>query len=170
MRDEGRILGGDELSSAPDLFIGAVANPFADPFSYRVLRLGKKVNAGAEFIQTQCIYNLPKFKEWMGQVRDRGIDKKVFILGGVTPLKSARMAEYMGKNVAGMDIPEEIIARMKSVAPKEQRAEGLKVCVETIKALREIPGIRGVHIMAIEWEEAVRQLVEEAGLFPRPEV
>jgi methylenetetrahydrofolate reductase (NADPH) len=170
MRDEGRILGGDELSSAPDLFIGAVANPFADPFSYRVLRLAKKVNAGAEFIQTQCIYNLPKFKEWMGQVRDRGIDKKVFILGGVTPLKSARMAEYMGKNVAGMDIPEEIIARMKSVAPKEQRAEGLKVCVETIKALREIPGIRGVHIMAIEWEEAVRQLVEEAGLFPRPEV
>ena len=93
MRDEGRILGGDELSSAPDLFIGAVANPFADPFSYRVLRLGKKVNAGAEFVQTQCIYNLPKFKEWMGQVRDRGIDKKVFILGGVTPLKSAKMAE-----------------------------------------------------------------------------
>ena len=170
MRDEGRILGGDELSSAPDLFIGAVANPFADPFSYRVLRLGKKVNAGAEFIQTQCIYNLPKFKEWMGQVRDRGIDKKVFILGGVTPLKSARMAEYMGKNVAGMDIPEEIIARMKSVAPKEQRAEGLKICVETIQALREIQGIRGVHIMAIEWEEAVRQLVEEAGLLPRPEV
>ena len=170
MRDEGRILGGDELSSAPDLFIGAVANPFADPFSYRVLRVGKKVNAGAEFIQTQCIYNLPKFKEWMGQVRDRGIDKKVFILGGVTPLKSARMAEYMGQNVAGMDIPEEIIARMKSVAPKEQRAEGLKICVETIQALQEIPGIRGVHIMAIEWEEAVRQLVEEAGLLPRPEV
>ena len=170
MRDEGRIVGGEELSSAPDIFIGAVANPFADPFSYRVLRLGKKVRAGAEFIQTQCIYNLPKFKDWMGQVRDRGIDGKVFILGGVTPLKSARMAEYMGQNVAGMDIPEEIITRMKSVAPKEQRAEGLKICVETIQALREIPGIRGVHIMAIEWEEAVSQLVQEAGLLPRPEI
>ena len=170
MRDEGRIVGGEELSSAPDIFIGAVANPFADPFSYRVLRLGKKVRAGAEFIQTQCIYNLPKFKDWMGQVRDRGIDGKVFILGGVTPLKSARMAEYMGQNVAGMDIPEEIIKRMKSVAPKEQRAEGLKICVETIQALREIPGIRGVHIMAIEWEEAVSRLVQEAGLLPRPEI
>ncbi len=168
MRDRRHILGGEELSRGPDLFVGAVANPFADPFFYRVFRLGKKVSAGAEFIQTQCIYNLPKFKEWMGQVRDRGINKNAFILGGVTPLKSARMAEYMAKNVAGMDIPDEILKRMKSVPPKDQRGEGLKICVETIQALRQIEGVRGVHIMAIEWEDAVCELVKEAGLLPRP--
>lgn len=168
MRDRRHVLGGEELSQGPDLFIGAAANPFADPFFYRVLRLRKKVNAGAEFIQTQCIYNLSKFKEWMGQVRDRGMDEKVFILGGVTPLKSARMAEYMAKNVAGMDIPDEIIQRMKAAPSKAQRAEGLKICVETIQALRQIEGVKGVHIMAIEWEEAVPQLVAEAGLSPRP--
>jgi methylenetetrahydrofolate reductase (NADPH) len=168
MRDRRHVLGGEDLSQGPNLFIGAAANPFADPFFYRVLRLRKKVSAGAEFVQTQCIYNLLKFKEWMGQVRDRGIDKKVFILGGVTPLKSARMAEYMAKNVAGMDIPDEIIQRMKAAPSKGQRAEGLKICVETIQALRQIEGVKGVHIMAIEWEEAVPQLVTEAGVSPRP--
>ncbi len=109
MRDEGVILGGDKLTEPPDLFIGAVANPFADPFTYRAVRLGKKVAAGAEFIQTQCIYNLTRFKEWMDQVKELGIHEKVYILGGITPLKSARMAEYMSKQVAGMDIPDEII-------------------------------------------------------------
>jgi len=168
MRDRRRILGDEEISPGPDLFIGAAANPFADPFSYRVLRLGKKVGAGAEFIQTQCIYDLPKFEAWMGLVRDRGLDRKAFILGGVTPLKSARMAEYMAGNVAGIEIPDEVISRMKSAPPKQQRAEGLKICVETIRALRQIEGVRGVHIMAIEWEEAVPELVKEAGLWPRP--
>jgi len=170
MRDARHILGGEELSRGPDLFIGAAENPFADPFFYRVLRLGKKAAAGAEFIQTQCIYNLPKFEEWMNRVREREVEKKVFILGGVTPLKSARMAEYMAKNVAGMDIPDEVISRMKAAPPKQQRAEGLKICVETIQALRQIRGVRGVHIMAIEWEEAVPELVKEAGLWPRPEI
>jgi methylenetetrahydrofolate reductase (NADPH) len=168
MRDSGKILGGEELASPPDLFIGAVANPFADPFAYRVARMAKKVAAGAEFIQTQCIYNLTRFKEWMGMVRDKGIHEKAFILGGITPLKSARMAEYMSKQVAGMDIPGELIDRMKSVPAKEQRQEGLKIAVETIEALKEIEGVRGVHIMAIEWEEAVPQLVKDAGLYPRP--
>jgi methylenetetrahydrofolate reductase (NADPH) len=170
MRDSRKILGGEELSCAPDLFIGAAANPFADPFFYRALRLGKKVGAGAEFIQTQCVYNLPKFREWMSRVRDRGWDRKAFILGGVTPLKSARMAEYMAGNVAGMDIPDEVIRRMKAAPPKQQRAEGLKICVETLQALRQTEGVRGAHIMAIEWEEAVPELVKEAGLWPRPEV
>jgi methylenetetrahydrofolate reductase (NADPH) len=170
MRDKGLILGGEKLSEPPDLFIGAVANPFADPFDYRVIRLGKKVAAGAEFIQTQCIYNLGRFKEWMSKVRERGIDKKVYILGGITPLKSARMAEYMRENVAGMDVPEEIINRMKSVPAGEQRREGLKIAVETIEELKEIEGVHGVHIMAIEWEDAVPQITEEAGLIPRPDV
>jgi methylenetetrahydrofolate reductase (NADPH) len=170
MRDEGKIIGGDELSEPPHLFIGAVANPFADPFAYRVLRLAKKISAGAEFIQTQCIYNIARFTEWMKQVRERDLDKKAYILGGITPLKSARMAEYMSKQVAGMDIPEEVINRMKAVPAKEQRQEGLKIAVETIQAIKEIEGVHGVHIMAIEWEEAVPQMVEAAGLYPRPSV
>jgi methylenetetrahydrofolate reductase (NADPH) len=104
----------------------------------------------------------------MKQVRERGLDKKVYILGGITPLKSARMAEYMSANVAGMDVPETVIKRMKAVPAGKQREEGLKIAVETIKALKKIKGVHGVHIMAIEWEEAVPQLVEEAGLAPRP--
>ena len=168
MRDKGVILGGDELTSMPDLFIGAVENPFGDPQSYRVTRLAKKARAGAEFIQTQCVYNIARFGEFMAEVRDKGLDKKLFILGGVTPLKSARMAEYMKNNVAGMDVPDEIISRMKAAPAKEQRAEGIRIAVETIQALKGIPGVRGVHIMAIEWEEAVPELVEKAGLLPRP--
>lgn len=170
MRDEGIILGGEKLSTPPDLFIGAVENPFADPFAYRVVRLKKKIDAGAEFIQTQCIYNLDRFKQWMDQVRDRGLDKKVYLLGGITPIKSARMAEYMSKQVAGMDVPEAIINRMKGVPAAEQRKEGIKIAVETIKALKEIEGVHGVHIMAIEWEDAVPQIAEESGLIPRPDV
>jgi methylenetetrahydrofolate reductase (NADPH) len=170
MRDAGEVIGGEKLSVPPHMFIGAAANPFADPFKYRAARLATKVDAGAEFIQTQCIYNLKRFKEWMGLVRDYGMDNKVFILGGITPLKSARMAEYMAKNVAGMDVPEEIINRMKSVPAKEQRQEGIRIAVETIQALQVMEGVRGVHIMAIEWEEAVPQIVQEAKLFPRPQV
>jgi methylenetetrahydrofolate reductase (NADPH) len=170
MRDEGRIIGGDELTEPPQLFIGAVENPFADPLSYRVVRLAKKVKAGAEFIQTQCIYNVPRFREFMSQVCDRGLDAQVYILGGITPLKSARMAEYMANNVAGMDVPDEIIGRMKAAPAKEQRQEGVKIAVETIHALREMKGVSGVHIMAIEWEEIVPQIVEQAGLFPRSSV
>jgi methylenetetrahydrofolate reductase (NADPH) len=168
MRDKGIILGGDQLASLPDLFIGAVENPFGDPQSYRVTRLAKKVKAGAEFIQTQCIYNVPRFREFMAQVVDRGMAEKVFILGGITPIKSVRMAEYMKNSVAGMDVPDEIIERMKGAPAKEQRQEGIKIAVETIQALKEMKGVRGVHIMAIEWEEAVPELVEKAGLSPRP--
>lgn len=168
MRDHAQVIGGDPLTRPPDLFVGAAANPFADPFFYRVIRLAKKVKAGAEFIQTQCIYNLTRFKEWMTQVRDRGLDRQVYILGGITPLKSAKMAEYMKAQVAGMDIPEELIRRMKSVPTKEQRQEGLKISVETVQALKEMEGVHGVHIMAIEWEEAVPQIVEKSGLLPRP--
>jgi methylenetetrahydrofolate reductase (NADPH) len=170
MRDKGFILGGDRLTSTPELFIGAVENPFGDPQSYRVRRLAKKVRAGAEFVQTQCIYNLPRFEEFMGQLVDRGLAESVFILGGVTPLKSARMAEYMKNNVAGMDVPDDVIDRMKGVPAKEQRAEGIKMAVEIIQALRKIKGVSGVHIMAIEWEEAVPEIVEKAGLLPRPGV
>jgi methylenetetrahydrofolate reductase (NADPH) len=168
MRDQGVILGGEPLSKAPDLFIGAAANPFGDPFNFRVVRLAKKVAAGAEFIQTQCIYNLERFEKWMAMARDRGLTEKVHILGGMTPLKSAGMARYMKNRVAGMDVPDGIIRRMEGTPVKKQAEEGLKICAETIRRLKEMPGVKGVHIMAIEWEEMVGELVERAGLLPRP--
>lgn len=172
MRDDEKFLGGDDLDVAPKMFVGAAANPFADPFAIRARRLKKKVDAGADFIQTQCIYNVPKFKEWMKQVVDMGLHERTAILAGVTPLKSFRMAKYMATNVAGMDIPEDVLKRMKDV-PKEKGAgarEGKKICIETIQELREVEGVKGVHIMAIEWEKAVKELVEGAGLSPRPKV
>ncbi len=167
MRDKGTILGGEALTKAPDLFIGAAANPFGDPFFFRVIRLAKKVAAGAEFIQTQCIYNLDRFEKWMAMARDKGLTEKTCILGGVTPLKSAGMARYMKKKVAGMDIPDEVVKRMEGVPSKKQAEEGIQICVETIQRLKEVPGVRGIHIMAIEWEEKVREIVERAGLMPR---
>ena len=168
MRDEGTILGGDVLNKPPEVFIGAAANPFADPMDFRVIRLAKKIKAGADFIQTQCIYNLERFESWMAMARDRGLTEKTFILGGVTPIKSAGMAKYMKNKVSGMDVPDEIIKRMEGVPKDKQREEGIRICVETIQRLKEIPGVKGVHIMAIEWEEAVGEIAERAGLLPRP--
>jgi len=168
MRDDGEALGGEPLSRPPDLFIGAAANPFADPPAFRVVRLAKKIKAGAQFIQTQCIYNLERFEAWLGMARDRGLTEKTFILGGVTPLKSAGMAKYMKNKVSGMDIPDEIVKRMEGVPKDKQREEGIRICVETIARLKEMPGVHGVHIMAIEWEEAVGDIAERAGLLPRP--
>ena len=168
MRDSGVILGGEPLTKAPDLFIGAAANPFADPFAFRVVRLAKKIAAGAEFIQTQCVYNLERFEKWIQMAKERGLTEKVYILGGVTPLKSAGMAKYMKSKVAGMDVPDEVIKRMEGVPSKNQAAEGIKICVETIEVLKKTKGVHGIHIMAIEWEEKVREIVERAGLLPRP--
>lgn len=170
MRDEGKFLNGEELTVPPKLFVGAAANPFADPFEIRVLRLAKKVAAGADFIQTQCIYNLERFRDWMKQVVDMGLHEKVFILAGVTPLKSVGMARYMKNMVPGMDVPDELIARLKGVPKEKQPEEGVKIAIETVQQLKEIEGVSGVHIMAIEWEEKVREIAEGAGLLPRPEV
>ncbi len=168
MRDKGTIIGGDPLTTPPDFFIGAVANPFADPLDFRVIRLAKKINAGADFIQTQCIYNLEKFEKWMKMAGDKGLLDKIFIIGGVTPLKSAGMARYMKNKVAGMDVPDEVIKRMDSTPEGKQKAEGLNICRETIQRLKEVPGVSGVHVMAIEWEEVVKEIVSGAGLLPRP--
>jgi methylenetetrahydrofolate reductase (NADPH) len=170
LRDEGRFLGGEEVKGRPMLFVGAAANPFADPFEIRAARLGKKVKAGCEFIQTQCIYNVERFARWMEMVRERGLHERCGILAGVTPFKSAGMANYMKKNVPGMDIPDEMIGRMKGVPKEKQAEEGIRICVETIERLREMPGVRGIHIMAIEWEERVAEIVKAAGLLPRPEI
>jgi methylenetetrahydrofolate reductase (NADPH) len=148
------------------MFIGAAANPFADPFKIQVPRLAKKITAGAQFIQTQCIFNLDKFKEFMKGVRDRGLHEKTYILGGITPLKSAGMAKYMATKVAGMDVPEDVIKRLEGVDKAKQKDEGIKIAVETIQRLKRISGVSGVHIMAIEWEEAVPEIVKQAKLQP----
>lgn len=170
MGGEGKFIGGEEIKTPPQLFIGAAANPFADPFELRVGRLAKKVAAGADFIQTQCIFNLEKFEQWMRMVCDRGLDEKVYILAGVTPVKSLGMAKYMKSSVPGMDVPDEVISRIKDV-PKEKRGEeGIAICVETIERVKQIKGIKGVHIMAIEWEEKVAEIAKQADLLPRPEV
>lgn len=168
MRDEGKFLGGDEIKRPPKLFVGAAANPFADPFEIRVRRLAKKVAAGAEFIQTQCIYNLDRFEEWMKQVRDRGLHEKIYILAGLTPLKSAGMAKYMKNKVPGMDVPDDVVKRMAGVPKDKQPEEGIKICVESVQRLKELEGVAGFHIMAIEWEEKVPEIVEMGGLYPRP--
>jgi methylenetetrahydrofolate reductase (NADPH) len=170
MRDDGKDMSGFVLNEAPRMFIGAAENPFADPFEFRVIRLAKKVAAGVDFIQTQCVYDIPRFKEWMGQARDRALTEKVYIMAGVTPLKSAGMAKYMAKNVSGIKIPEAVIKRMEGAGKEKAAAEGIKICLETIQQLREIKGVAGLHIMAIEWEEKVPEIVKAAGLLPRPQI
>ncbi|MBW1897978.1 MAG: methylenetetrahydrofolate reductase [Deltaproteobacteria bacterium] len=170
MRDEGKFLGGDEIKRPPKMFVGAAANPFADPFEIRVPRLAKKVAAGAEFIQTQCIYNLDKFEKWMEGVRERGLHEKVHILAGVTPFKSAGMARYMKNRVPGMDVPDDVVKRMADTPKEKQAEEGINICVESIQRLKEVEGVHGFHVMAIEWEEKVPEIIERTGLYPRPEV
>jgi len=168
MRDDGKFQGGDDILNPPKMFVGAAANPFADPFELRVARLAKKVKAGADFIQTQCVYDLERFEKWMEGVRDRGLHEKVSILAGITPLKSVGMAKYMKNKVPGMSVPDELIKRMAGVPKEKQPEEGIKICVETIQRLKEVKGVRGFHIMAIEWEQKVPEIVEAAGLYPRP--
>jgi len=168
MRDDGKFQGGADIENPPKMFIGAAANPFADPFELRVARLAKKVKAGVDFIQTQCIYNLDKFEKWMEGVRDRGLHEKVSILAGLTPMKSVGMARYMKNKVPGMDVPDEIVKRMAATPKEKQAAEGIQICIEAIERLKGVEGVRGFHLMAIEWEEKVPEIVERAGLFPRP--
>jgi methylenetetrahydrofolate reductase (NADPH) len=169
MRDENVFIGGEELEHPlPKVFIGAVANPFADPFEYRALRLAKKVAAGAQFVQTQCIFDLDRFEKWMEIVREMGLHKKVKIMGGVTPIKSLGAARYMKNFVSGMIVPDALIDRIKGAQDKKK--EGIKIAIETIQRLKEIEGVAGVHVMAIAWEEVVPEIVEAAGLYPRPKL
>ena len=168
MRDEKKFLSGDDISGEVPLFIGAAANPFADPFEFRVSRLAKKIKAGADFIQTQAIYDVAKFTSWMDMVNDRGLDRQVHILAGVIPIKSAGMAHYMRDYVPGVNVTDEIVTRMeKAEKPKE---EGVTIILEIIDQLKEIPGVHGIHIMAVSWEAIVQEIVERAGLMPRPVV
>jgi len=167
LRDDGHFLSGRKLEVKPRFFLGGASNPFVPPYDYRPLRMAKKVAAGADFIQTQYCFDVPRLKEFMQSVVDLGLNDLVHILVGVGPLRSARAAEWMRKNVPGVVIPDEIINRLKGVPPSDQQAEGKQICVEIIQQVREIVGVCGVHVMAYRQEELVAEIIEDAGLLPR---
>jgi len=190
MRDKKVFQCGDVFKGQePRFFVGAAAAPFADPLDFRPYRLAKKVKAGASFIQTQLVYDVPAFARFMEKVRALGVHRETYILAGVGPLKSPAMARYMKKDVPGILVPDELVERMeragrpwagkkpdelskedKKARSEAYKKEGIQICIELIQALRQIDGVAGVHIMAIEWEEAVKPIVEGAGLYPRPVV
>jgi 5,10-methylenetetrahydrofolate reductase len=193
MRDKKVFQCGEAIKGQePRFFLGAAANPFGDPFDFRPYRLGKKVQAGADFIQTQLIYNVPKFQEYMRRVVDLGLHEKVYILAGVGPIKSLGAAKYMASKVPGMEVDQEYIDRMvnstkglpslaeikamdnaaeakaaRSARRQAAEREGIKICVEIINACRQMEGVAGVHIMSIEWEEAVDEIVKQAQIGPK---
>jgi 5,10-methylenetetrahydrofolate reductase len=164
MRDVPAFQCGEEITRAPELYIGAAANPYADPFPFRAQRLAKKVDAGTDFVQTQIIFNVEKFEQFMVQCRELGVTERCKILAGVSPLKSAGMAKYMKNRVAGMDVPDAVIERMSNA--EDAHDAGIDVCVDVINQVKDIEGVAGVHIMAVEWEEAVPEIVSRAGLQP----
>ena len=179
MRDEGLFEGGDPIEKAPRLLIGAAWTPMGDPVEFRTIRLGKKVAAGADFIQTQGIYDVERFAQIMKQVRQMGLHEKTAILAGIIVPRSAGMLRYMNSSVAGVTVPDELIKRFprvkknsppaeKKAARKEGEETGKRIAVELIQKVRQIEGVRGVHIQAIEWESAVPEIIEAAGLLPRP--
>ncbi len=178
MRDEGVQQGGDPLEKRPPVFIGAAWTPLGDPVEIRPLRLKKKIAAGADFIQTQGVFNVEQFKKQMNVIVNMGLHEHTAVLAGIIVPKNLGMLKYMNSSVAGVSVPESLIQRMeqaklsagddKKQARKNQAEEGIKISVELIQQVQEIPGIRGVHIQAIEWEHRVPEILEKAGLIPRP--
>lgn len=167
MRDQGVFLSGRKLTTAPHFFLGAAANPFAPPQAYRHLRLAKKIAAGADFIQTQYCYDIPQFAAFMRRARDMGLHEQVYILVGVGPLRSARAAEFMRTRVPGVHIPDAVVDRLTATPKKQQREEGIQLCVEIIEEVGQIEGVHGVHIMAYRQEETVAEIIHRAGILPR---
>jgi len=168
MRDKSMFLSGRKLTKPPRLFIGGASNPFVPPYDWRPLRLAKKIEAGADFIQSQYCFDMPRFRQFMQQVCDLGLHEKVFYLVGVGPLRSEKAAEFMRTKVPGVHIPDEIINRLRKTPKEKKREEGKRICVEIIQQVREIEGVAGVHVMAYRQEELVAEIIEEAGLLPRP--
>ena len=168
MRDDAKFINGEEMKTPPRMYIGAVSSPFNEPLDIRIPRLAKKVAAGADFIQTQGVFDIDIFSKWMEKVRRTGLHEKTKILAGVIPVKSVGAAKYMQKNVSGVEVPDSIIERLNNA--QDQATEGVKIAQDIIRKLREIKGIAGVHVMAIRWEKMVHEIVDGAGLLPRPEV
>ena len=167
LRDDHRVESGETISGEVPLYIGTVAHPFADPLELHTITLAKKIRAGADFIQTQAIYELPRFIAWMDKVRELGLHEKAHILASVLPIKSVEMARRMRSGVPGMRVPDELVERIERAT--DAKAEGIRICVETIEQLKRVPGVHGVHIMAVASEDAVPGIVKQAGLSPRPE-
>jgi methylenetetrahydrofolate reductase (NADPH) len=165
-------MSGQELpeDGRPKLFIGAAYNPFADPEEYRVLRAKKKVDAGVDFMQSQCIYDMERFRKFIARAVDMGLTEKCYFLAGVTPLKSLGMARYMKNSVPGITMPDSYIDRLKGVAKDQPAAEGIKMACEQIQEFKEMKGIAGVHLLLVEWEHMVPTIVNAAKLVPRPAV
>src|SRR6202522_3991842 len=162
LRDEHRFQSGRKITFAPRVFFGAAENPSGLPHAWRAQRLAKKIAAGAQFIQTQYCYDLTLLRAFMEQVEALGLLGKVYILAGVGPLRSAKTAEWMRKNVPGMHVPDAIVARLAGA--KDQAREGRNICIELVQAMREIRGISGVHIMAYRQEESVAEIVDRSGI------
>lgn len=162
MRDDGVFLSGRKITRPPRLFIGAAENPCVEPHEWRPDRLAKKIEAGAEYIQTNYIYDIPLFEKFMTRVRELGLDKKVFILAGVGPLASARAARWMRSNVPGIHIPDDVIARLEGA--EKPGLEGKKLCIELIQRIREIEGVKGVHVMAYRREHLVSEIIQDSGV------
>jgi methylenetetrahydrofolate reductase (NADPH) len=166
LRDEGELLSGRELSGRPGWLIGSVENPFAPPASFRARRLAKKVAAGAEFAQTQYVFDVDGFVRWMSDVRDLGLPERCAVLAGVGPVRSLRVLEYLRTGVPGIHVPDHLERRLRGVPSDRVAAEGIRVCVETIEALREVPGVAGVHLMAFGYERGVPDILAAAGFSP----
>ena len=170
MRDEGVYIDGRPIKNRPDFYLGAAASPFGPPPKYEAIRAEKKINAGAQFIQTQPVFNYPRFVEWLEALDKRNLLDKVHILAGITPMKSARAAHFMADDVPGVFIPEDLVTRMDNAGDKEgQQEEGVRIALEIIEKLKDTPGVSGLHIMAIHWEDVVPRLIEEGNL-PRPKI
>ena len=168
MRDSGTYLSGRRMESAPSFFIGAVENPFAPPYDFRPARLLKKVEAGAQFVQTQLVFDLPRFAAFMSRSADLGLPERVAIIPSVAVPRSAKGARFMKEKVPGVQVPDEVLRRMEGAQPARQADEGIRIAVEIVNQVRGIAGVRGVHVIAIRWDEGVLAVIEEAGLLPRP--
>ena len=169
MRDEGRFLSGRKLTTPPQVFLGAAVNPFVPPLDYRPLHLAKKIAAGAQFIQTQYCFDVPLLQRFMARVRELGLHEKCFILVGVGPLASAKTARWMRSSVPGVHIPDAVVERIEQAGPpKEQKAEGKRLCIELIQQIREIEGVHGVHVMAYRQEEFVSEIIQDSGVLAGP--
>ncbi len=168
MRDQGTYLSGRKLAAPPSYFIGAVENPFAPPLDFRPHRLMKKIDAGAEFVQTQIVFNVPRFRSFMAAAADLGALERAFVVPSLSIPRSARGARFMQAKVPGLDVPDAVVRRLEGVPPERQQEEGLRIALEVFEEVRGIPGISGVHFIAIKWEEGIARAIDEAGLLPRP--
>lgn len=167
LRDDGVLMSGKAVSQRPSWLIGTVENPFAPPLTFRARRLAKKVAAGAEFVQTQYVFDFAVFERWMASLRDLGVTEHCKVIAGVGPIRSLRALEFMRTAVPGVHVPDEVDRRLRGVPADRVEQEGIQLCVESVQRLATIPGVAGVHLMALGFEHGVPDILRRAGI-PRP--